>query len=85
MYRYVRCSFNFDICRNKDKEKAMWYVMQVRTGSEENIQLQCQKDISSEVLEDCFIPYYEEKRNIKGEWTTQRKRFFLYFGYSRIF
>ncbi len=54
----------------------MWYVMQVRTGSEENIQLQCQKDISSEVLEDCFIPYYEEKRNIKGEWMTQRKILF---------
>ena len=43
----------------------MWYVMQVRTGSEENIQLQCQKDISSDILEDCFIPYYEEKKNIK--------------------
>ena len=70
------CPSNFDIGRSKDKEKAMWYVMQVRTGSEENIQLQCQKDISSEVLEDCFIPYYEEKRNIKGEWTTQRKILF---------
>lgn len=66
----------FVVCRNKNKESAMWYVMQVRTGSEENIQLQCQKDISSEVLEDCFIPYYEEKRNIKGEWTTQRKILF---------
>lgn len=54
----------------------MWYVIQVRTGSEKNIQLQCQKDISSEVLEDCFIPYYEEKRNIKGEWMTQRKILF---------
>lgn len=54
----------------------MWYVMQVRTGSEENIQLQCQKDISSDVLEDCFIPYYEEKKNIKGEWKTQRKILF---------
>ena len=54
----------------------MWYVMQVRTGSDENIQLQCQKDISSEVLKGCFIPYYEEKRNIKGEWMTQRKILF---------
>ena len=54
----------------------MWYVMQVRTGSEENIQLQCQKDISSDILEDCFIPYYEEKKNIKGEWKTQRKILF---------
>ena len=54
----------------------MWYVIQVRTGSEENIQLQCQKDISSDVLEDCFIPYYEEKRSIKGEWKTQKKILF---------
>ena len=54
----------------------MWYVMQVRTGSEENIQLQCQKDISSDVLEDCFIPYYEEKKNIKGEWKHKGKFFF---------
>lgn len=54
----------------------MWYVIQVRTGSEENIQLQCQKDIDSDVLEDCFIPYYEEKKNIKGEWKTQKRILF---------
>ncbi len=54
----------------------MWYVMQVRTGSEENIQLQCQRNISSNIMRDCFIPYYEEKRNIQGEWKIQRKILF---------
>lgn len=29
----------------------MWYVMQVRTGTEENIRCQCQRLISSNVLE----------------------------------
>ena len=38
----------------------MWYVIQVRTGSEENIQVQCQRNIQGDILEGCFIPYYEE-------------------------
>lgn len=54
----------------------MWYVMQVRTGLEENIRLQCQRKISSDVLKGCFIPYYEEKRHIKGEWRILRKILF---------
>ena len=37
----------------------MWYVMQVRTGTEENIRCQCQRLISSNVLERCFIPTEE--------------------------
>lgn len=54
----------------------MWYVMQVRTGLEENICLQCKKNISSKTLKECFIPYYEEKRRIKGEWKILRKVLF---------
>lgn len=54
----------------------MWYVVQTRTGTEQSIQLQCQKYISDEVLERCFIPYYEEKKRIRGEWTTQTKVLF---------
>lgn len=54
----------------------MWYVIQVRTGSEENIQVQCQRNIQGDILEGCFIPYYEEKRSIQGEWKTQRKVLF---------
>lgn len=54
----------------------MWYVLQVRTGTEENIRLQCRSKISEAVLERCFIPYYEEKKRIRGEWTLQKKVLF---------
>lgn len=54
----------------------MWYVIQVRTGSEDNIRIQCEKNISSDVLKDCFIPYYEERKHLKGEWKTQKKILF---------
>lgn len=54
----------------------MWYVVQVRTGSEENIRQQCEVKIEKEVLKSCFIPTYEEKRHIRGEWITLRKILF---------
>lgn len=54
----------------------MWYVVQIRIGTEESIQMQCQKNVSEEVLERCFIPYYEERKRIRGEWTTQKKVLF---------
>ena len=54
----------------------MWYVVQVRTGTEENIRTQCLRKISSEILERCFIPYYEEKKRIRGEWTVKKKVLF---------
>lgn len=54
----------------------MWYVVQVRTGSEESILTQCRKNIPDTVLERCFIPYYEEKKRIQGEWKTQKKVLF---------
>lgn len=54
----------------------MWYVVQVRTGAEENIRLQCQKNVSEAALTSCFIPYYEEKKRIRGEWTLQQKVLF---------
>ena len=43
--------------------QALWYVIQVRTGTEENIRIQCEKFIEGKtVMEACFIPYYEEKK-----------------------
>ncbi len=51
----------------------MWYVIQVRAGSEENIRLQCQRNIqNSLVLERVFIPYYQNKKRIHGEWTLEQ-------------
>ena len=54
----------------------MWYVVQVRTGTEENIRIQCQKRIPETILTRCFIPYYEEKKRIRGEWVTLKKVLF---------
>ena len=54
----------------------MWYVVQVRTGTEENIKNQCERNVSGSILERCFIPYYEERRCLQGSWTTIRKILF---------
>lgn len=54
----------------------MWYVMQVYTGTEKSVLLQCQKNISSNVLKECFISYFEEKRRVQGEWIIQKKILF---------
>lgn len=54
----------------------MWYVIQVRTGTEENIRLQCTARIPQSVLERCFLPYYEEKRKIRGSWIVRKKHLF---------
>lgn len=54
----------------------MWYVIQVRTGKEEEIQLQCEKLIEKEVLERCFIPYYEQMKRYQGKWHKERRILF---------
>lgn len=46
----------------------MWYAVQVRTGEEEKIKLICNKLISNDVLEECFIPHYEKKIKYMGKW-----------------
>lgn len=54
----------------------MWYVIQVRTGTEENICVQCKRTIPKEILERCFIPHYEEKKKIQGRWKKQERILF---------
>lgn len=54
----------------------MWYVLQVRTGSEERIIAQCKNIMSEEILKRCFVPYYEEKKKIDGEWKKLQKLLF---------
>ena len=48
----------------------------MRTGTEETIKQQCEKNIDKKILERCFIPYFEEQRHIRGEWITLRKILF---------
>lgn len=54
----------------------MWYVVQVRVGCEENIRIQCERTISSNVLERCFIPYVESVRKKTGEFISLKKPLF---------
>lgn len=54
----------------------MWYVMQVRAGNEENIKLQCSKEISASLLQQCFLLYYEEKKRFQGSWKVLQKILF---------
>lgn len=62
--------------QNTEVRYPMWYVMQVRTGTEENIRCQCQRLISSNVLERCFILYYQQKKRFQGEWHIQERILF---------
>ena len=51
----------------------MWYVVQVRTGTEEEIITQCEKTIDHGILKRCFIPYYESMKKYKGNGIWSRK------------
>lgn len=54
----------------------MWYVVQVRTGTEKEIITQCEKKIDHGILKRCFAPYYEAMKKYKGEWHLERKILF---------
>lgn len=54
----------------------MWYVVQVRSGTEDRIVSQCQNVIDANVLERCFVPYYEESKKYQGAWHTEKKILF---------
>ncbi|MBM6840746.1 antiterminator LoaP [[Clostridium] spiroforme] len=43
-----------------------WYVIQVKTGNEEKIKDICQRLISKDVLQECFIPKTKRIRKIRG-------------------
>ena len=54
----------------------MWYVVQVRSGTEDRIVRQCQNVIDAGVLERCFVPYYEERKKYHGTWHTEKRILF---------
>lgn len=54
----------------------MWYVIQVRTGTEREIIQQCRRVISKEVLEKSFLPCFEEMKRYKGAWHKEEKLLF---------
>ena len=50
----------------------MWYVIQVRTGTEEVIRKQCENIIQKEILDRSFIPYCEQMKRYQGEWHKEK-------------
>lgn len=60
----------------KAERTVMWYVIQVRTGTEEEIQRQCETIIDKSILEKSFVPKYEQERKYQGKWHTELKVLF---------
>lgn len=54
----------------------MWYAVQVKSGKEHNVLLQCQRTISGEIIQKSFIPYYEEMKKYQGKWEKVKSRLF---------
>ena len=53
----------------------MWYVMQVSTGTEEEICQQCRRRVK-EADEDVFILTVERMTKVQGEWKLVSGRLF---------
>lgn len=45
-----------------------WYVIQVRSGKEEEIKEACRKLVSKEAYKECFIPKYKKMKKYHGSW-----------------
>ncbi|MCD8195589.1 MAG: antiterminator LoaP [Lachnospiraceae bacterium] len=58
------------------EKHAMWYVIQVLSGTEEDTLEMLRKQIPEELLRKCFVFYYEEMRKYAGEWHKQKKLLF---------
>ena len=54
----------------------MWCVVQVRQGSEESVRQQCREKLSPDLVKNCYVFYYEEKKHIRGEWVIQERPLF---------
>ena len=69
-------AYSFLDSKAKQKGLLMWYVIQVRTGMEEETRKQCEKIIDKEILEKSFIPMYEQGRKYQGKWNKELKVLF---------
>lgn len=58
------------------RETEKWFVVQCMTGTEEKVRLLCERRIPKTVMSHCYIPYYKEKRRVRGEWKQLRKVLF---------
>lgn len=52
-----------------------WYVIQVRSGKEEEIRETCQHLIPQGIYEDCFIPKCKRMKNIEENGKRLKKSY----------
>jgi transcriptional antiterminator NusG len=76
--RKIRGRFDAGVAELALNQKGvpMWYAVQVLTGEEELVRQLCEMQISEEILEKCFIPYYERPKRFHGQWHTLRQVLF---------
>ncbi len=53
----------------------MWYVVQVRTGDELKVADRLKLEVKTD-NEDVFVPLFERRKCVKGEWTKVTKPLF---------
>lgn len=54
----------------------MCYVIQVRSGTEQEIVKQCLAVIPKAILGQCFLPCFEEVKRYLGSWHTKKRLLF---------
>ena len=53
-----------------------WYIIQVKTGNEEKIKDICQRLISKDILQECFIPKTKTMRKVRGSFIEREEILF---------
>lgn len=56
--------------------KNVYYVVQVCSGDEEQCVREFDLRIKKDILRECFIPRFEEKRKLNGKWMMQERILF---------
>ncbi|MCD8242187.1 MAG: antiterminator LoaP [Lachnospiraceae bacterium] len=62
--------------RDEKEQDGLGYVIQVISGTEEDTMEMLRRQISKELLQKCFVYYYENMRKYAGEWHKQKKLLF---------
>ena len=57
--------------RGRLERVAMWYVVQVTGGREQSVLEKIQHQVSPETYESCFVPRFEARKRISGQWKTK--------------
>ncbi len=49
----------------------MWYVVQVIGGRELSVLEKIQRQVSHDTFKSCFVPRYEARKRVSGQWKTK--------------